>query len=194
MEANIFEMCKQVRKAAKERSKLIKREHKLAVQELQRAEYLQFKRNHNIGDIVTGNVIKITQYGALVNIASYVALVHNSESSYRRKPKAIDTLTIGQTVNVKIISMDDERSRVSLSIKQTTPHPIFAFMDVNPAGTAITGTVANVVDYGAFIAFTPEVVGLLHGTQYSTLTIGSYIDVVIDQIHIDTKRLILLEH
>ena len=76
-----------------------------------------------VGDTVEGTVARLTDFGAFVDLGGVDGLVHVSEISYERVGKPSDVLKVGEKVNVKILSVDEDRNRISLSIKQTLPEP-----------------------------------------------------------------------
>ena len=153
--------------------------------------YNQFNSAHKLGDVLTGTVTMITRYGAFISIGGTVGLVHNSEISHSRSPKAEEVVELGQVVEVMLVGTDDDRCRLSFSIKQLQPHPFDIFAERHLGGDLLSGVVSNVVGYGAFIEVSKDVVGLLHGEQYTTLTKGQSIDVLALSIDKDLKRISL---
>jgi len=121
----------------------------------------------NVGDVVKGIVSSLTQYGAFVDIGGVEGLVHVSEISWDHVKKVSDVLHVGDEVSVKILKIDEEKGRLSLSLKQTTPDPMDKFIEKHPVGSICEGVVKRVMKYGAIVEFAPGVEGLLHVSEAS---------------------------
>ena len=113
-----------------------------------------------IGDIVVGKVESITQIGAFINIAPYIdGLCHFSETSWSANVRLEDLIKVGDDVQVKVISLDRERKRVGLSLRQVTTNP-WENLSLR-RGDIITGTVVNLNNRGAEVKVAEGVVGFL---------------------------------
>jgi small subunit ribosomal protein S1 len=154
----------------------------------------------NVGDVVEGKVARMTDFGAFVDLGGVDGLVHVSEISYNRVNKPADALKNGQEVKVKVIAMDEERGRISLSIKQTMPQPWDTIEEVAPKGSIVKATVKRLVDFGAFAEVIPGVEGLVHISQIShqhvntpsdVLKVGQSLDVKVLDVNPDEHRLAL---
>jgi small subunit ribosomal protein S1 len=121
----------------------------------------------SVGEIVEGKVARLTDFGAFVDLGGVDGLVHVSEISHDRVKNPADVLTKGETVNVKILALDAEKGRISLSIKATQPGPWDKVAEEAPAGTVLEGTVKRVKDFGAFVEIFPGIEGLVHVSQIS---------------------------
>ncbi|MBD9366048.1 30S ribosomal protein S1 [Leuconostoc mesenteroides] len=121
----------------------------------------------SVGEVVEGKVARLTDFGAFVDLGGVDGLVHVSEISHDRVKNPADVLTKGETVNVKILALDAEKGRISLSIKATQPGPWDKVAEEAPAGTVLEGTVKRVKDFGAFIEIFPGIEGLVHVSQIS---------------------------
>lgn len=121
----------------------------------------------SVGEIVEGKVARLTDFGAFVDLGGVDGLVHVSEISHDRVKNPADVLTKGETVNVKILALDAEKGRISLSIKATQPGPWDEVAEEAPAGTVLEGTVKRVKDFGAFVEIFPGIEGLVHVSQIS---------------------------
>ncbi len=119
------------------------------------------------GEVVEGKVARLTDFGAFVDLGGVDGLVHVSEISHDRVKNPADVLTKGETVNVKILALDAEKGRISLSIKATQPGPWDKVAEEAPAGTVLEGTVKRVKDFGAFVEIFPGIEGLVHVSQIS---------------------------
>ncbi|EQC85177.1 30S ribosomal protein S1 [Leuconostoc mesenteroides subsp. cremoris TIFN8] len=121
----------------------------------------------SVGEVGEGKVARLTDFGAFVDLGGVDGLVHISEISHDRVKNPADVLTKGETVNVKILALDAEKGRISLSIKATQPGPWDKVAEEAPAGTVLEGTVKRVKDFGAFVEIFPGIEGLVHVSQIS---------------------------
>lgn len=119
------------------------------------------------GDVVEGKVARLTNFGAFIDLGGVDGLVHVSEISYERVNKPADALKVGQEVKVKILSVDAEKGRISLSIKQTLPEPWEQVPEQVAEGDVLEGTVKRLTSFGAFVEVLPGVEGLVHISQIS---------------------------
>ncbi|UNM90265.1 30S ribosomal protein S1 [Vagococcus sp. CY52-2] len=119
------------------------------------------------GDVVTGKVARLTDFGAFVDLGGVDGLVHVSEISHAHVSKPSDVLTSGEEVTVKVLSVDPEKERVSLSIKETLPGPWDDIESKASVGSVLEGTVKRLTTFGAFVEVLPGVEGLVHISQIS---------------------------
>ncbi len=119
------------------------------------------------GDVVEGKVARLTNFGAFIDLGGVDGLVHVSEISYERVNKPADALKVGQEVKVKVLSVDAEKGRISLSIKQTLPEPWEQVPEQVAEGDVLEGTVKHLTSFGAFVEVLPGVEGLVHISQIS---------------------------
>lgn len=159
-----------------------------------------FYENVHEGDIVEGDVSSITSFGVFVNLGAIEGLVHISELSWQRNVKPKEIVNRGDHVKVKVIGIDRENNRISLSIKQTLPDPWESVEERWHAQDKVTGTVTNLTDFGAFVEIEPGVEGLVHIGDLSwsrirhpkeVLKKGQKIEVVILDIDAARKRISL---
>ncbi len=130
------------------------------------------------GDVVEGKVARMTNFGAFIDLGGVDGLVHVSEISYDHVDKPADVLEVGQEVKVKVLNVDPERERISLSIKQTLPGPWDDIEEKAAVGTVLTGTVKRLTSFGAFVEVFPGVEGLIHISQISHKHIATPADVL----------------
>ena len=130
------------------------------------------------GDVVEGKVARMTNFGAFIDLGGVDGLVHVSEISYDHVDKPADVLEVGQEVKVKVLNVDPERERISLSIKQTLPGPWDDIEEKAAVGTVLTGTVKRLTSFGAFVEVFPSVEGLVHISQISHKHIATPADVL----------------
>ncbi len=119
--------------------------------------------NMKVGDIVSGKVTGIVDFGAFVNVDGIEGLVHISEVSWEHIAEVKDRLHIGDEVKAKIIGID--KDRLSLSIKQTTPDPWLDEDAKFKVGDKVEGTVTRVTPFGAFVQISPAVEALVHVSE-----------------------------
>ncbi len=130
------------------------------------------------GDVVEGKVARMTNFGAFIDLGGVDGLVHVSEISYDHVDKPADVLEVGQEVKVKVLNVDPDRERISLSIKQTLPGPWDDIEEKAAVGTVLTGTVKRLTSFGAFVEVFPGVEGLVHISQISHKHIATPADVL----------------
>jgi len=120
-----------------------------------------------VGDMITGKVSGLTSYGAFVNLGGADGLIHISELSWDRINNVSDMLTVGDEVRVKVIKLDPELSRISLSLRQLSDDPWDTIEDRFPPGKVVDGEVTKTKKYGAFLQIADGVEGLLHISELS---------------------------
>ncbi len=140
----------------------------------------------------------MTNFGAFIDLGGVDGLVHVSEISYDHVAKPADVLEVGQEVDVKVLSVDADKERISLSIKQTLPGPWDNIEEKAPQGAELTGTVKRLTDFGAFVEVFPGVEGLVHISQIShkhiatpadVLKVGEEVKVKVLNVEADKQRL-----
>ncbi len=119
------------------------------------------------GDIRTGRVTSLADFGAFVNIDGADGLVHLSEISWERIEHPREVLTVGQEVEVKVIGVDRERKRIGLSIRQLQEDPWIKKVDSLKEGQLIEGTITHLTKFGAFARLDEDLEGLIHISEIS---------------------------
>ncbi|QIZ09735.1 30S ribosomal protein S1 [Priestia megaterium] len=142
-----------------------------------------------VGQIIDGTVQRITDFGAFVDIGGIDGLVHISQLSYEHIDKPSDVVHEGQQVQVKVLSVDRDNERISLSIKETLPGPWSNISEKAPKGTVLKGKVKRLVSYGAFVEVFPGVEGLVHISQIAHKHIGTPHEVLKEGQEVDVKVL-----
>lgn len=174
--------------------------HRAVVEKQREAQREEALKTLQAGDVVEGKVARLTNFGAFVDLGGIDGLVHVSEISYDRVEKPADVLKVGQEVTVKILSVDADRERVSLSIKATLPEPWDGIEEKAPQGAVLDGKVKRLTSFGAFVEVFPGVEGLVHISQIShqhiatpndVLKVGQEIKVKVLDVRPDEKRLAL---
>ncbi len=155
------------------------------------------------GAMIRGKVVNMTDYGAFVEIEDGIeGLVHISEMSWTQRIRhPSQLLSIGELVNVKVLSLDAEKHRISLGLKQTENDPWETIAERFPRGTRLMGRVRNITDFGAFIEVEEGIDGLVHISDMSwlkrvrhpseVLNKGDELEVVILNVDIDNRRISL---
>ncbi|WP_423190476.1 30S ribosomal protein S1 [Alkalibacterium sp. f15] len=141
------------------------------------------------GSVVEGEVVRLTNFGAFVNVGGVDGLVHISEIAHERINSPKDKLSKGDKVNVKVLKVDKEQERVSLSIKETLAGPWDNIEDELPAGSVTKGIVKRVTDFGAFVEVKPGVEGLVHISEMAHKHVETPHEVVAKDEEIDVKVL-----
>ncbi|MDP9729842.1 30S ribosomal protein S1 [Alicyclobacillus tolerans] len=130
------------------------------------------------GDILEGVVQRLTSFGAFVDIHGVDGLVHISELSWNHADHPSDVVNEGQTVKVKVLKLDPEKGKISLSIKQAEPDPFEKYATELQVGSVVNGVVKRVVDFGAFVELKPGLEGLVHVSQISHQRVNHPSDVL----------------
>ncbi len=181
------------------KNKLILSRKAVLEEELERQKQ-ETLNNLQVGEVLTGTVQRITDFGAFVDIGGVDGLVHVSELAWHRVEHPSEVLTEGDQVNVKVLKVDVENERISLSIKETQPGPWDQVADKIKVGDIVTGTVKRLVSFGAFVEVFPGVEGLVHISQIAhrhiatpseVLEEGQEIAVKVLDIRPDEKRISL---
>ncbi len=162
----------------------------------------EFSRKHRVGDVMTGTVSSLTDFGAFVRLEGGVeGLLHNQESSWDKSKRAKDLFKTGDEVEVKIIKIDTDAGKISLSRKALEKSPVDAFAEKHKVGDIVTGTVKDKKDFGVFIALDDNVDALirtedLHPLKIEEIEPGqeikgviSHIDPRNDRIRVSVRRL-----
>ncbi|MDF7638874.1 30S ribosomal protein S1 [Lactobacillus sp. ESL0791] len=153
-----------------------------------------------VGDVIQGKVSRLTNFGAFVDVGGVDGLVHISEISYKHIDKPGDVLKPGQDVKVKVIGIDDERNRISLSIKQTEPSPFEQATSDLHEGDIFEGEVKSLTNFGAFVEVADGIQGLVHVSEISykhvdkpsdVLKVGQTVKVKVLNIDPGDKRISL---
>ncbi|MDD2370783.1 MAG: bifunctional 4-hydroxy-3-methylbut-2-enyl diphosphate reductase/30S ribosomal protein S1 [Firmicutes bacterium] len=153
-----------------------------------------------VGKVVQGEVKMLADFGAFVNLGYLDGLLHVSELSWNKRDNLKNMLAVGDKINVKIIGIDKEKNKISLSLKALEEDPWQTFINNHKVGHIIKGTVTSVVDYGAFVSISKFVEGLLHISEIShekiakvsdVLKVGDEIDVEILDIDEVNKKVSL---
>lgn len=141
------------------------------------------------GQVLQGTVQRLTDFGAFVDIGGIDGLVHVSQLSHQHINKPSDVVSEGDVVQVKVLSVDPDNERISLSIKETLPGPWASIAEKAPKGAVLQGTVKRLVSFGAFVEVFPGVEGLVHISQLSNKHVGTPHEVVGEGQQVEVKVL-----
>ncbi len=174
----------------------------LGLKQLKADPWINVGQKFPAGQRVKGKVSSLVDFGAFVELEPGVeGLVHVSDLSWSRKavhPKKL--LAIGQEVEVAVLDVNETTRRISLGLKQVTPHPLELFKQNHAVGTRIIGKVMNLTDFGAFVEVEPGIEGLVHVSDISwekvkspadVLTIGQEVEVVILNVDVERQKVSL---
>lgn len=153
-----------------------------------------------VGDVVTGKVARIASFGAFIDLGGVDGLVHLTELSHERNVSPKSVVTVGEEIEVKILDLNEEEGRVSLSIKATVPGPWDGVEQKLAKGDVVEGTVKRLTDFGAFVEVLPGIDGLVHVSQIShkrienpkeALKVGQEVQVKVLEVNADAERVSL---
>jgi len=135
-------------------------------------ESMKEKRNDllsriKVGDILTGRVKNITDFGVFIDLGGLDGLLHITDISWGRINHPREVVTIDQELTVKVIDYNQEKQRVSLGLKQLTPHPWEGIEQKYPVDSVVKGKVVNITNYGVFVELEKGVEGLIHISEIS---------------------------
>ncbi len=121
------------------------------------------------GDVLSGTVRSLADYGAFVDVGGVDALLHVSDIAWGRVNKPADVLSVGQQIDVKVLklAMDADKRRISVGLKQLQAHPWDAVAEKFKAGEKVRGTVTRLMEFGAFVELEPGIEGLIHISEMS---------------------------
>jgi|TARA_B100000678_G_scaffold291028_1_gene305882 small subunit ribosomal protein S1 len=141
--------------------------HKLILEESLIEQREALFKEIEIGTIMEGRVKNITDFGVFVDLGGIDGLLHITDLSWGRVNHPSEIVELNDEITVKVIEYDAERKRVSLGLKQLTPHPWEEVEIKYPIGTTVKGTVVSLTNYGAFIEIESGVEGLIHVSEIS---------------------------
>ena len=154
----------------------------------------EFKAEHKVGDILKGEIVSITEFGAFVKIptkSSFVeGLLHNEDASWDRGKRCKDFLKVGEKIEVKLIKIDNKAGKISLSLKELQDSPIADFASKHKVGDKVTGSIKDVKDFGAFVELVGGVEALIRKEDATDeLSVGASIEAAIADIDKSKARI-----
>jgi len=153
-----------------------------------------FSKKYNEGDVTKGVVTTLTDFGAFLRIGGIEGLLHNQDSSWNKGVKCKETFKIGEEIEVKIIKINMENEKISLSKKALLESPIEAFANENRVNDIVKGTVRDVKDFGVFVSLTDAVDALIRLEDLGPILVdeikkGQEIEGVIVQMDVRRDRI-----
>ncbi|CUR53428.1 30S ribosomal protein S1 [Serratia symbiotica] len=165
------------------------------------AERDQLLKNLQEGIEIEGIVKNLTDYGAFVDLGGVDGLLHITDMAWKRVKHPSEIVNVGDTITVKILKFDRERTRVSLGLKQLGEDPWVAIAKRYPENTKLSGRVTNLTDYGCFVEIEEGVEGLVHVSEMDwtnknihpskVVNVGNIVDVMVLDIDEERRRISL---
>lgn len=191
----------EVKALEKDRKKhrLVLSRNEIIKQEEERKRAAFYEKVHE-GDILEGEVSSLTDFGVFVTIGDMDGLVHMSEISWKRSVRIRDMFKKGDKVKVKVIGIDKDKNRISLSIKQTEPDPWLTAAERIHVNDVVKGVITHMTDFGAFVELEPGIEGLIHIGDISWTRIqkprdvfkrGQEVEVVVLEVDTAKRRISL---
>ncbi|CAM3505438.1 30S ribosomal protein S1 [Campylobacter upsaliensis] len=165
----------------------------------------EFSKTHKVGDMTQGIVTSITAFGAFVKIDNVEGLLHNEDASWDRNDKCKELFKIGDEIKVKIIKIDEDNQKISLSTKELKNSPIQEYAKIHKVGDVVKGIIRDIKDFGIFVELSENVDALIHKEDISsamleTLKIDDEIEAAIafidekkNRIRLSVKNLLRLK-
>ena len=154
-----------------------------------------------VGSVIDGRVKNITDFGVFVDLGGIDGLLHITDLSWGRVNHPSEIINMDDELTVKIIDFDQDKKRVSLGLKQLTPHPWENIQSQYPEGSSVSGKVVSMTNYGAFIEIKPGIEGLIHVSEMSwtkhiknpseLYSLGDTIDAKVLAIDVDERKISL---
>lgn len=160
----------------RKRRLILSRKNILAREEQARKD--EFVKNLAVGDVYTGTVRDIKNYGMFVDLGAMTGLVHISELSWNRRDKIEQLYSVGDSVEVKVVEFDAEKGRLSLSIKALQRDPFEVFQENTKVDDIIECTVKNIKEYGIFVKLNEDVDGFIHISNLSSSYVKNPAEIV----------------
>ena len=139
--------------------------HKALIESDIEAQRLEIMSKLEKGQVLEGTIKNITDFGAFLDLGGVDGLLYITDISWGRINHPAEVLKLDQKLNVVVLDFDDEKRRISLGLKQLTPHPWDTLPEWVSEGSLVKGKVVNIEDYGAFLEILPGVEGLVHVSE-----------------------------
>ena len=167
---------------------------RVSLKALQPKPFEEFLKKHKVGDVVKGVITTITNFGAFVKIDKVEGLLHNEDASWDKSKKCKDLFKVGDEVEVKIINIDKDKEKISLSKKELEESPIDKFIKSHKNGDIVKGKVRGIKDFGVFVEIENGVDALIRKEDLGDLKIdelkaGDEIEAAIAFMDKDRKKI-----
>ena len=189
-----------VLKYNRKRSNIVLSRRAILEQERENARAETLSSIHE-GKVMEGIVKNITEYGVFADLGGVDGLLHITDISWGRVKHPSELFSIGDAINVKILSYDMEKERVSLGMKQLSPDPWTVATEQYPIGSKVEGKIVSLTDYGAFVELEEGIEGLIHVSEMSwtrkirhpskVVSVGEIVEAVVLDIKPDNRRISL---
>lgn len=144
---------------------------RVAVNEARADQKVKLMSELSEGQLITGHVSGLTEFGAFVDLGGADGLIHISELSWDSVGKASDILQMNQEVTVSVLRVDPEKNRIALSLRRTQPEPWETIDERYESGQIVEGTITKLADFGAFARVEHGIEGLIHISEVASRTI-----------------------
>ena len=141
--------------------------HKVLIEKDLEKQKIEILSNLEKGQVLEGVIKNMTNFGVFIDLGGVDGLLHITDISWGRINHPEDVLSLDEKVNVVVLDFDDDKKRISLGMKQLTPHPWDSLESDIEIGSKISGKIVNVADYGSFLEIIPGVEGLIHVSEMS---------------------------
>ena len=175
--------------------------HKAILEESMAEQRDELFKKLEVGSVMEGRVKNITDFGVFIDLGGIDGLLHITDLSWGRVNHPSELIGMDDTLTVKIIDFDQEKTRVSLGLKQLTPHPWDNVDEKYPEGTNIKGKIVSMTNYGAFVEIEPGIEGLVHVSEMSwtrhiknpseMYTLGDELEAVVLAINSEDRKISL---
>ena len=175
--------------------------HKAILEESMAEQRDELFKKLEVGSVMEGRVKNITDFGVFIDLGGIDGLLHITDLSWGRVNHPSELIGMDDTLTVKIIDFDQEKTRVSLGLKQLTPHPWDNVDNKYPEGTNIKGKIVSLTNYGAFVEIEPGIEGLVHVSEMSwtrhiknpseMYTLGDEVEAVVLAIDSEDRKISL---
>ena len=175
--------------------------HKAIIEESLAEQRDELFKKLEVGSVVDGRVKNITDFGVFIDLGGIDGLLHITDLSWGRVNHPSELISLDDTLSVKIIDFDQDKKRVSLGLKQLTPHPWENVATQYPEGSKITGKIVSMTNYGAFVEIESGIEGLVHVSEMSwtrhvknpseIFTLGDEVEAVVLSIDTEERKISL---
>ena len=175
--------------------------HKIILEDSLKEQREALFKELEVGSIIEGRVKNVTDFGVFVDLGGIDGLLHITDLSWGRVNHPSEIISLNDKITVKVIEYDLERKRVSLGLKQLTPHPWENIETKFPIGNVVKGKVVSLTNYGCFIELEPGIEGLIHHSEISwtkhiknpseEYSMGDEVDAKVLSIDIDDRKISL---
>ncbi|MFP4093674.1 MAG: 30S ribosomal protein S1 [Cyclobacteriaceae bacterium] len=175
--------------------------HKVLIEKDLEEQKAKILNNLEKGQVLEGVIKNMTNFGVFIDLGGVDGLLHITDISWGRINHPEEVLELDQKVNIVVLDFDDEKRRISLGMKQLTPHPWDSLSEEIQVGSKVKGKIVNVADYGAFLEIMPGVEGLIHVSEMSWsqhlrnpqdfISIGDELEAVVLTLDRDDRKMSL---